>query len=242
MKHMVYIADDEANIHNLIEMFFQSGGYDTTVFDSGEALLRAFEERPAELVVLDVMMPGMDGLAVCTRIRQISDAFIIIVSARDSEIDRITGLTLGSDDYLTKPFSPMELVARANALFRRREHAKTQTDGGTFSFANLRLCLAAREAELDGVPLELTPTEYDLMIYLVQNSGRAISRVELLRHVWKYEDGAEVDTRATDDTVKRLRKKLAKAGARFSVDSVWGFGFKLIRKETKETEDENAPT
>lgn len=239
MKHMVYIADDEANIRNLIEMFFQSGGYDTTVFDSGEALLRAFEERPAELVVLDVMMPGMDGLAVCTRIRQISDAFIIIVSARDSEIDRITGLTLGSDDYLTKPFSPMELVARANALFRRREHAKTQTDGGTFSFANLRLCLAAREAELDGVPLELTPTEYDLMIYLVQNSGRAISRVELLRHVWKYEDGAEVDTRATDDTVKRLRKKLAKAGARFSVDSVWGFGFKLIRKET---EDENAPT
>ncbi len=236
---MVYIADDEANIRNLIEMFFQSGGYDTTVFDSGEALLRAFEERPAELVVLDVMMPGMDGLAVCTRIRQISDAFIIIVSARDSEIDRITGLTLGSDDYLTKPFSPMELVARANALFRRREHAKTQTDGGTFSFANLRLCLAAREAELDGVPLELTPTEYDLMIYLVQNSGRAISRVELLRHVWKYEDGAEVDTRATDDTVKRLRKKLAKAGARFSVDSVWGFGFKLIRKET---EDENAPT
>ncbi|ADU27655.1 response regulator transcription factor [Ethanoligenens harbinense] len=239
MKHLVYIADDEIHIRNLIEMFFQSGGYDTATFDSGDALLQAFEQRPAELVVLDVMMPGTDGLAVCTRLRQISDTFIIIVSARDSEFDRITGLTLGSDDYLTKPFSPMELVARANALFRRRESANLQADADTLSYAGLLLRLNAREATLNGVPLDLTPTEYDLMVYMARNREKAISRTELLRHVWRYGSGTEVDTRATDDTVKRLRKKLVKAGASFSIDSVWGFGFKLTQKGPH---DEDPPT
>lgn len=230
MSKTVYIADDEANIRDLIRLFFSNDGYEAAAFESGDALMAAFTRRPADLVVLDVMMPGTDGLALCSKIRSVSDAFIIIVSARDSETDRIAGITLGSDDYLTKPFSPMELVTRANALFRRRARALGGDENAPLAFANLRLCEATREATVDGCPLELTPTEYALTVYLLQNSARAVSRGELLRHIWKCSE--EMDTRATDDVVKRLRRKLAAANAAFAIDAVWGFGFRLTKRDT----------
>ncbi len=229
MKKTIYVADDEQNIRDLIYLFLSNEGFEVTAFSNGDRLLEAFLQKPADMVILDIMMPGTDGLSLCTQIRSRSNALIIIVSARDSEIDRITGITLGSDDYMTKPFSPMELVARTKALFRRLElntggaSEKVLTDG------NIKINTATREAEINDSPFDMTPTELALMVYLLQNKTRAVSREELLKNVWKFDFDA--DTRATDDVVKRLRKKLAASGATVKIDSVWGYGFKLCHEE-----------
>lgn len=232
MKRTVYLADDEENIRNLMQLFLTNGGYEVSVFSNGDDLLKAFLEKPCDLVILDVMMPGTDGLSLCTRIRQGSNTFIIIVSARDSELDRIAGITLGSDDYLTKPFSPMELVARANALFRRAELSRSAEGPEQLSHGNFQLDCSNRIAKVEGRPLELTPTEYELMVYFLKNSGRAVSREELLKNVWKFDFDA--DTRATDDVIKRLRRKLESSGANLRIESVWGFGFRLAEEEGHE--------
>lgn len=228
MKHTIYLADDEANIRDLMKMFLLNGGYAVQAFASGDELMEAFRRQPADLVILDVMMPGTDGLALCTQIRRQSNALIVIVSARDSELDRIAGITLGSDDYLTKPFSPMELVARVNALFRRMEMDHTPHPAEEYRMGDFRIDGSARRAYAAGKALDLTPTEYELMRYLLQNGGRAVSREELLRNVWKFD--FEVDTRATDDVIKRLRRKLAVSGTDLRIDSVWGFGFRLTQE------------
>lgn len=228
MKRSIYIADDEKNIRDLIQMFLSSEGFEVTAFSNGDDLLEAFRQSPADLVILDIMMPGTDGLSLCTQIRQNHSTPIMIVSARDEEIDRITGITLGSDDYMTKPFSPMELVARVKALFRRLELDTGGVAAGMLSLGNLSINMGTREASIGGQTLDLAPTELALMVYLLQSGGRAVSREELLKNVWKFD--FEVDTRATDDVVKRLRKKLAAVGSDVRIDTVWGFGFKLTRE------------
>jgi DNA-binding response OmpR family regulator len=232
MNKTIYIADDEQNIRELISSFLQSEGFTAVTFCSGDDLLAAFLARPADMVILDIMMPGTDGLSLCTRIRQKSNVPIIIVSARDSEIDRITGITLGSDDYLTKPFSPMELVARVKALFRRLNLSKTSRELEIVSMGNIQININTREAECEEKIIDLTPTELALMIYLIQNKERAVSREELLKNVWKFD--FEVDTRATDDVIKRLRKKLITAGSSVKIQSVWGFGFKMGLRDENE--------
>ena len=226
MKKTIYIADDEQNIRELIYLFLANEGFEVNAFSSGDDLLSAFHEKPADMVILDIMMPGTDGLSLCTKIRNQSNALIIIVSARDSESDRIAGITLGSDDYLTKPFSPMELVARVKALFRRLELYTGSTSQTVFSIGNLTIDSLTRESHVDGLIFEMTPTELALMVYMIQNNSRALSREELLKNVWKFD--FEVDTRATDDVIKRLRKKLINAGCNVKIESVWGYGFKLI--------------
>ncbi|MEI6101358.1 MAG: response regulator transcription factor [Eubacteriales bacterium] len=222
----IYIADDERNIRDLIQLFLSNEGYEATAFSNGDTLMEAFKQKPADLVILDIMMPGTDGLLLCTQIRKMSSTPIIIVSARDDEIDRITGITLGSDDYMTKPFSPMELVARVKALFRRLELDTGGVQGVLPALGNLVIDMGTRVVKAGGQTIELAPTELALMAYLLQNSSRAVSREELLKNVWKFD--FEVDTRATDDVVKRLRKKLANAGCNVRIDTVWGFGFKLV--------------
>jgi DNA-binding response OmpR family regulator len=223
MKKTIYIADDEPNIRGLIKTFLQSEGFAVQDFADGDALWSAFQAQPADMVILDVMMAGTDGLTLCARIREVSPVPIIIVSARDGELDRITGITLGSDDYLTKPFSPMELVARVKALFRRAGMALPSGGGAALSLGPLALNTGTREATLDGAPLDLTPTEFALTAYLLSHKDRAVSREELLKNVWQFDFDA--DTRAADDVVKRLRRKLQ--GSAVRIVSVWGFGFRL---------------
>ncbi len=222
MEKTIYIADDEPNIRALIKTFLQSEGFAVRDFADGDALWQAFQTQPADMVILDITMAGTDGLTLCARIREASAVPIIIVSARDSELDRITGITLGSDDYLTKPFSPMELVARAKALFRRAGMAAQAADT-PLTAGDLTLRPNTREATLRGAPLELTPTEFALTAYLIAHKDRAVSREELLKNVWQFDFDA--DTRAADDVVKRLRKKLA--GSSVRITSVWGFGFRM---------------
>lgn len=221
----IYIADDEKNIRELIATFLRNDNFDVVDFENGDELLAKFIEDPSDMVILDIMMPGTDGLTLCTKLREIGNVPIIIVSARDSEIDRITGITLGSDDYLTKPFSPMELVARVKSIFRRLERTDVKREVNILSMGNLEINLDARSAKIKNIPFEMTPTEFALMSYLMEHKQSAVSREELLKNVWKFD--FDVDTRATDDVIKRLRKKLTNAHCNVKIAPVWGFGFKL---------------
>ena len=227
MKQRIYIADDEKNIRDLILAFLSQEGFLVEAFSDGEALFEAATALLPDLVILDIMMPGTDGLSICSRLRQMNTALpIIIVSAKDSPFDRVTGLTLGSDDYLVKPFLPLELVARVRALLRRSQNApveKNKTEDLTFG--TLVLSTELRVATLNKQKITLTPTEFDFLCYLIRHKERAVSRDELLRALWQMD--WQADTRATDDLVKRLRRKLRELQSTVTIETVWGFGFRL---------------
>jgi len=226
-KKRIYIADDDDNIREAIRAFLENDGYDVTAFADGERLLERFQREPADLLILDVMMPGPDGFAVCTRVRQTSTVPIIMLTARDSDLDYARGISLGSDDYFTKPFSPTALVMRVKAIFRRIEFEKQRASsaGGEppLRCGGVTADRRAKRVTAGGAELELTPNEYDVLCYLLERPGQAVSRDELLKSVWGCE--VEIETRATDDTVRRLRKKLAGSGV--AVEAVWGYGFRL---------------
>ena len=225
----IYIADDDDNIRQVIRTFLQSDGYLVEDFPTGDLLLARFAEQSADLVILDVMMPGSDGFAVCTELRRHSTVPIIMLTARDSENDYAMGLGLGSDDYITKPFSAMALLMRVRAIFRRidfesQKHAADRSAGA--AVGNLSLDEERRRILCDGRPLALTPTEYEVLRYLTLRKDQAVSREELLNAVWGFETA--VETRATDDTVRRLRQKLDGCGV--GIAAVWGYGFRLEEK------------
>lgn len=222
----IYIADDDDNIRQVIRTFLLSDGFLVEDFPTGDLLLARFRQQPCDLVILDVMMPGSDGFTVCTEIRKISTVPIIMLTARDSENDFAMGLGLGSDDYITKPFSAMALLMRVRAIFRRidfESQKHTLPAAETVSAGKLTLDEEGRHILKEGTPLALTPTEYEVLKYLMLHAGQAVSREELLTEIWGFETA--VETRATDDTVRRLRQKLDGCGV--SIAAVWGFGFRL---------------
>ncbi|HHV10667.1 MAG TPA: response regulator transcription factor [Clostridiales bacterium] len=227
MKKSIYIADDEENIREAIKTFLMSDGYEVTAFENGDLLLGHFKKKPADLIILDVMMPGSSGFTVCSEIRKLSTVPIIMLTARDSDLDYATGLSLGSDDYFTKPFSAMSLVMRVKAIFRRIEFEKQnsgQTDGlRELSFGDITIDIKGKTVKAAGQDVMLTPNEYGLLKYLIERNDQAVSRDELLESIWGY--NTEIETRATDDTVRRLRKKLEQSNV--LIEAVWGFGFRL---------------
>ena len=226
----IYVADDDENIRQVIKTFLASDGYQVEDFPTGDLLLERFLRRGCDLVILDVMMPGSDGFAICTELRKISTVPIIMLTARDSENDYAMGLGLGSDDYITKPFSAMSLLMRVRAIFRRIGFERQKGAAPApeaLAVGRLTLDEGGRHIQRDGSPLPLTPTEYELLKYLMQHAGQAVSREELLNQIWGYETA--VETRATDDTVRRLRQKLDGSGV--AVEAVWGYGFRLTAKE-----------
>ncbi len=232
MPKKIYIGDDEKNIRDLIKIFLEKEGFEVESFANGDDLMKACSVSMPDLVVLDIMMPGTDGLSVCSMLRQSNDdLLIIIVSAKDTPYDRVTGLTLGSDDYLIKPFLPLELVARVKALLRRSGGESDGNDernskSNDISFASLKIYPELRKVEIDGKELALTPTEFDFMKYMAEHQERAVSREELLKNLWQMD--WQADTRATDDLVKRLRKKLRENHSTVRIETVWGFGFRLM--------------
>lgn len=226
-KKLIYIADDEVNICNIIKSFLINEGFDVETYSNGQSILEAFNAKPADMLVIDIMMPGMDGYSLCAQVRQKSSVPIIIVSAKDTETDKIAGLSLGSDDYLTKPFSPMELIARIKSIFRRVELDKGHSGiSEVVKTADISINCNIKRAEFNGLDIGLTGMEFSLLYYLSINKNRAVSRSELLDKVWGFEN--EVETRATDDMIKRIRKKLSDAGSVLKIETVWGFGFRLI--------------
>ena len=229
-ERRIYIADDDDNIRKIIKTFLSSDGYLVEDFSTGDLLLERFRVEPCDLAILDVMMPGSDGFAICTELRKTSTVPIIMLTARDSENDYAIGMGLGSDDYITKPFSAMSLLMRVRAIFRRIdfEHQKTNTsEEPTSTTGNLILDDAKHRILKGGTVLALTPTEYEVLKYLMLHADQAVSREDLLKAVWGFD--TVVETRATDDTVRRLRRKLDGAGVKIA--AVWGFGFRLEEEQ-----------
>ena len=225
-RKRIYVADDDDNIRQVVRTFLASDGYEVEDYPTGDLLLERFRQEPCDLAILDVMMPGSDGFSVCTELRKLSTVPIIMLTARDSENDFAMGLGLGSDDYITKPFSAMALLMRVRAMFRRVEfesqkHAPAEVQ--KVRVGQLELDEDSRHILGAGKPLPLTPTEYEVLKYMMQRPGQAVSREELLNSVWGFE--SVVETRATDDTVRRLRQKLAGLGV--TIAAVWGYGFRL---------------
>ena len=223
----IMVVDDDRNTRRLLQAVLEADGYKVLTAENGEEALELMDSEYVDLVVLDIMMPGTDGLSVCSMLRKGSPRLpIIIVSAKDSPYDRVTGLTLGSDDYLIKPFLPLELVARVKALLRRtgiEQHLPEPSQ--PLEYGPLVLSPGLRTAALCGEPLTLTPTEFDFLAYLLQNRDRAVSREELLQALWQVD--WQADTRAADDLVKRLRRKLRERGSQVRIETVWGYGFRL---------------
>ena len=229
-KKLIYIADDEINICNIIKSFLVKDGFDVEIFNDGRSVLEAFNKKQADMLILDIMMPEIDGYALCSLIRLKSCVPIIIVSAKDTESDKIAGLKLGSDDYLTKPFSPLELIARINSIFRRIDLDKTSTNSNQIvKLSDILINFDTKQVEVNSTPLNLTIMELSLLYYLIKNKNRAISRSELLDKVWGFEN--KVETRATDDMIKRIRKKLSDVGSELKIDTIWGFGFTIKNEE-----------
>lgn len=228
MNKKIYVADDEKNIRELIQSFLNEE-FDVSLFENGDELLSAFEKEPADLVILDVMMPGTDGFSICSALRKRSDVPIILLTARDTDADYVTGFTLGCDDYFTKPFSPVKLTMRVKAILKRLSKEDREKNPSELRFGDLLLQPMQKSAYCNDAELKLTNTEYSLLSYLIEHQDKAVSRDELLHTVWGYDN--YVETRVTDDTVKRLRKKLLSLNSNVQIETVWGFGFKLSLKE-----------
>lgn len=226
MEHSIYLADDEKSIRELLHSFLASDGYTVRSFESGDALLEAFRQEPAELVILDIMMPGTDGLTVCRELRSVSDIPIILLTAKDSELDYVMGISQGSDDYLTKPFRPTILLMKVKALLRRVEMDRGKTAAeDELHYGDIRYSATENAIFYGAAPVSLTQTELRLLSYMMKQPEKAYSREELLSAVWGFD--SEVETRVTDETLRRIRKKLLQAGSTVSVSTIWGFGYKL---------------
>ncbi len=236
MTGAVLLVEDELDLARIVARELEAAGFDVRQAQDGETALACLASQPPDVVVLDWMLPGMDGLEVLRRLRQTSALPVLMLTARAEEIDRVIGLEVGADDYLTKPFGARELVARVRALLRR--HARLQEmlaadrrEGTTaLSFGPLQVDPTAHIATLQGEPLELTRTEFGLLDLLVRNKGRAFSRAYLHDAVWG-EPAVEGD-RSVDNTVLRLRKKLGELGD--SIETVWGVGYRLSARARSE--------
>lgn len=224
----ILVVDDEAPIRELLVFNLAKQGYETdTAADGGEALAKA---RDADLILLDVMLPVMDGFEVCRRLKGNQETAaipIIMLTARNEEIDKVLGLELGADDYVAKPFSTRELIARVKAVLRRAQPPKA-TDAMQLSAGPLVMDLNAYTASVDGQVLALTPKEYELLKLFLTNAGRAFSRDELLEKVWGYEYYG--DTRTVDVHVRHLRAKLGVSPAmQDTIETVRGVGYRFVR-------------
>lgn len=221
-KETILVVDDEHHIVELAQLYLeQAGFYVESAGDGQEALIRAQHLHPA-LVVLDLMLPGLDGWEVCRRLRSESDVPIIMLTARSDEVDRIVGLELGADDYVTKPFNPRELVARVRAVLRR--YQKSVQPDRAVTVGQLNIDPASREAHLGGQLLELRPKEFDLLLTLAVHQGLVMSRDQLLDLVWGYDFPG--GTRTVDAHISHLRARLD--GSDVAIETLRGIGYKLV--------------
>jgi len=229
MQKLIYVADDEKNIRNLIKVVLEKDGYKVETFETGDILLDAFGKKKCDLIILDIMMPGSSGFIICAKLREISDVPIIILTAKDTEEDFISGISLGSDDYITKPFRPVKLTMRVKAMLRWVDmYTQVSKSDEEIIFGDITIYPSKLTAHCNKEILNFTKMEFNLLAYLVENKEKAVSRQELLNAIWGYD--SDVESRATDDAVKRLRRKLDNAGSCVSIDTVWGYGFKTGKK------------
>ena len=225
----VLIADDNAQIVSILEEYSKKEGYRTLTAADGEQALQLFRQEAPDVVLLDVMMPKLDGFAVCREIRRESDTPVIMVTARGEDFERIMGLDIGADDYIVKPFSPGELMARLRAVLRRMDRGQYPS-GQSASAGNLTVDLDTYTARIGGREVSLTRKELELLFTLTSHREKVFSRENLLESIWGYEYFG--DSRTVDSHIKRLRAKLDAYGPEgFEIRTIWGVGYKMEIKE-----------
>ena len=223
MAERILIVEDEVNIATPTRTYLERDGFVVTHVLTGEEAVAAMEADPPSLILLDLNLPGIDGLEVCRRIRATSQVPIIMLTARDDDIDKIVGLEVGADDYVTKPFNARELVARVKAILRRLPAVPVQTPvGGTLSHGAVTIDRGRHEVKVAGAEVQLAPKEFDLLWALLEERGNVLTRDQLLERVWGYTFAG--DTRTVDVHVRQLRRKL---GDDCPIVTVWGVGYKV---------------
>ena len=220
----ILLVDDDPNIRQLVNLYLEKEGFEVSMAARGDEALKLFKESPPNLMLLDIMLPGMDGWQVCREVRKISNIPIIMLSAKDETFDKVLGLELGADDYVAKPFDMKELVARIKAVSRRFQAADVQDK--ELVFPGLTVNLNQYTVHFMGKPLEMPPKELELLYYLASHPGMVYTREQLLEQVWGYDYFG--DSRTVDVHVKRLREKLSEGESLgWLIKTVWGVGYKF---------------
>ncbi len=223
-KAKVLVIDDEQNILDLVRAYLEPEGYEVHTAQDGIAGLELVRTVKPDLIVLDIMLPGMDGIELLTHLRRESDVYVIMLTAKTEETDKIVGLTVGADDYVTKPFSPRELAARVRAALRRLQSTGSGTgESLELVFPHIRIAPEGRRVWAGGAEIELTTTEFDLLLALAQNAGRVLSREQLLQRVWGYNYYG--DDRVVDVHIGHVRQKLGEHAA--AIVTVRGVGYRF---------------
>ena len=225
----ILIADDDRNICELLRIYLEKEEYSVALAGNGEEALLKFDEEEPDIILLDVMMPKLDGWQVCREIRKKSDCPIIMITAKGETFDKVLGLELGADDYVVKPFEPKEIVARVKAVLRRTGKANSENGKKEVSYDKLTVNMTKYELKVDGKVVETPPKELELLFHLASNPNRVYTRDQLLDEVWGFEYYG--DSRTVDVHVKRLREKLEGVSEKWSVKTVWGVGYKFETKD-----------
>jgi len=226
MSAKILVIDDEPSILDLVVAYLEKEGYDVLTAVDGISGLKVAKRHKPDLVVLDIMLPGIDGLEVLAQLRRESDVYVIMLTARTEETDKIVGLSVGADDYLTKPFSPRELVARIKAALRRLKGGVSLQDEKVLNFKHVRIDTGSRQVWVDGSLVDLTTTEFDLLATLAEHRGRVLSREQLLERVWGYNYYGEI--RVVDVHIGHIRQKL---GNEEFIATVRGVGYRFEDRE-----------
>jgi len=225
----ILIVDDDRNICELVRLYLQKEGYSPIVAHDGREAIEKFHITAPGLIVLDLMLPVMDGIEVCKEIRKTSKVPIIMLTAKGETFDKVLGLELGADDYIVKPFEPKELVARVKAVLRRFNETKTEHRSSEIDLGELRISYDNYEVYLDGKQIEMPPKEFELLYFLASNKNKVFTRDQLLDEVWGYEFFG--DSRTVDVHIKRVREKIEvenqESVRSWSIKTVWGVGYKF---------------
>ena len=225
----ILVADDDRNICELLKLYLEKEDYSVVLAGNGEEALARFDEENPDLILLDVMMPKLDGWQVCRELRKKSECPIIMITAKGETFDKVLGLELGADDYVVKPFEPKEIIARIKAVMRRTGKASAETDKKEVSYDKLTVNMTKYELKVDGKVVDTPPKELELLFHLASNPNRVYTRDQLLDEVW----GCEYygDSRTVDVHIKRLREKLEGVSDKWSLKTVWGVGYKFEVKD-----------
>jgi len=228
--YRILIADDDQNVHQALNPYFKREGYQVLSAVNGEEALKYAKQSRPDVALLDIMMPQMDGLTVCREIRRVSNMPIIMLTAKGEEFDKLLGLELGADDYITKPFSPREVLARVKAVLRRMNEMREPSNKTRLVVMNLDIDMSAFTVKLNGQIVPCTSKEIEILWTLVSNPGIVFSREHLLQSVWGYDFPG--DTRAVDSHIKRIRAKLCVNGNPWDIKTVWGVGYRFETRDT----------
>ena len=231
MSNKILVVDDDLNICELLKLYLENEGYTAFVANDGQAAVEAFTAKNPDLVLLDIMLPKMDGWQVCREIRKTSSVPIIMLTAKGETFDKVLGLELGADDYVTKPFDAKEVMARIKAVLRRSkgENGTTAQEKKIVSYDKLEINIENYEMKVNGVVVDTPPKELELIYHFASNPNRVYTRDQLLDEVWGFDYYG--DSRTVDVHVKRLREKLEGVSDKWSLKTVWGVGYKFETKE-----------